>query len=231
MNEDPAERLELIDVNSLIYYLYKNASNEKHTQMISHAVAGHINIVKSLVSDKGVDPSYKDNLALSSSCHKGHIEVARFLLSDKRVRDKLVKERDSGHDQGGCILGAVIRNRIEIVKMLLEDGTINPAFSDNRCLRTACMKGHTEIVEMLLQDNRVDPCVPENMAIQIAVKNGHEKIVKMLLADKRVDPSENDNTALRMAAGARNREIFNMLLADERVQVKAVERLLNDIIK
>jgi ankyrin repeat protein len=50
---------------------------------------GYLEVVKLLLSDKRVDPSANNNLAIQWASRKDHLEVVKLLLSDKRVRDSL----------------------------------------------------------------------------------------------------------------------------------------------
>lgn len=71
---------------------------------------GHIDIVKLLLADKRVDPSYFYNLALLSACEKGYIKIVKLLLSDTRV--------EANCNMNDPIFYAFKNNKDEIVNFL-----------------------------------------------------------------------------------------------------------------
>ena len=77
---------------------------------------------------------------------------------------------------------------LEIVRLLLADGRVNPADQNNKAIELACNYGRLEIVRLLLADGRVNPADQNNKAIEEAFKHGYVEIVRLLLADQRVNP-------------------------------------------
>jgi ankyrin repeat protein len=112
---------------------------------------------------------------------------------------------------------AVRNGFTEIVKLLLEDDSIDPAMMDNDSIAEACCKGHLEIVKLLLNDLRVDPSANDQLAIRFAASEGHFEIVELLLKDPRIDPSAYDDEALIEACSEGHLRVVELLLQDERV--------------
>jgi len=105
---------------------------------------------------------------------------------------------------------------IDVVRELLQDENIDPAYNDNAAIQCATEKGHTEIVRLLIADPRVDPSV-RGLVFYDACGRGRFEIVKMLLEDGRIDPSEPWNHPLRTACLNGQIEIVRLLMADNRV--------------
>lgn len=118
---------------------------------------------------------------------------------------------------GGTLYYAVIKNNIDIVKIILEDKKIDISYINNIHFRKACEYGRTEIVKEFLKDKRIESFAENNEAFQMACYNGHLDVVKELLKDERIDPSERDNFAIK-AAGIHNHfEIVREILKDSRI--------------
>ena len=82
-----------------------------------------------------------------------------------------------------------IIDRIEIIKVLLEDKKPDSNIWINYAGRLASNYGHIDIVKLLLQDTRVNP----NDLLEIATKHNHTKIIKLLINDDRTK-FDNDMT-------------------------------------
>jgi len=107
---------------------------------------------------------------------------------------------------------ACSRGYTEIVELILENKSVNPADQDNILIRLACQHGYANIMRILLADFRVDPAVDNNILIRIAMK--YPEIVKMLLTDPRVNPT---NKLFRDACRFGYAETVRVLLSDPRV--------------
>ena len=80
------------------------------------------------------------------------------------------------------LLWSIHHNKIECLKLLLQDPRVDPSDDDNYAIRWTSYNGHTECVRLLLQDPRVDPSARANDAIQGASENGHTECVRLLRA-------------------------------------------------
>ena len=144
------------------------------------------------------------------------IKVSKYGLVDevKRLLNKGIDLKPNDNYAMGL---ASENGHTEVIKLLLQDGRIDPSGNDNYYIRMASQNGHTDIVKLLLQDKRVDPSDYNNSAIRGASINGHTDIVKLLLQDKRVDPSLIGNYAIRGASINGHTDVVKLLLQDERV--------------
>lgn len=86
----------------------------------------------------------------------------------------------------------IMFNRIDVVKLFLEDGRIDPSSKDNRVICSAASCGRLEMVDLLLKDVRVDPTVKQNDAINRAASLQHFAVVDRLLLDSRIDSMSPD---------------------------------------
>jgi ankyrin repeat protein len=98
---------------------------------------------------------------------------------------------------------------IDVVKLLLQDKSVNPTSWDNCCIRWASRNGYTKIVKLLLLDGRVDPTADNEYAIKHASFMGYTEIVSLLLLDGRVDPTADNEYAI---IHAKTQEIKEMLI-------------------
>jgi len=184
--------------------LFKQSGLKLQNIYETRALASFLEVVKELLKDSRVDPSAKDNYAVSLAAEKGFVEVVRELLKDSRV--------DPSADDNYAIYWASRNGHLECVKELLKDSRVNPADSTNRSIRAACEGGFTEIVLELLKHERVNPADDENSCLCTASKNGHLEIVKALLKDPRVDPSARSNTPIKWGSHKGHCEIVTLLL-------------------
>ena len=177
--------------------------------------AAHYNnfkIIKLLLQDKRIDPSFNENYMLLESSMRGYTDIVKFLL-------KYPKIDPNGGSVDNPIILASANEHIDIVKLMLKDPRVNP--NDSRgeydAIIVAARDGYLDIVKLLLSDKRVNPNAHRNYAIQLASENGHTEIVKLLLEDPRVDPSEYNNVAIRRASYNGHAEVVKLLLEDRRV--------------
>lgn len=66
-----------------------NRRDEHEYAIRQSAKAGQTDIVKRLMKEPSVDPSYRSNFALKWALSGGHDDVVKLLLKDKRVRDDI----------------------------------------------------------------------------------------------------------------------------------------------
>lgn len=104
---------------------------------------------------------------------------------------------------------------MHIVKMLLEDGVINPGDHESEALDSACFEGHVEVVKLLLQDRRADPA--NGSCLDMACDRGHIETVRLLLKDGQADPSADNYEAVLSAYKKGHYEVMSLLIADPRV--------------
>ena len=135
-----------------------------------------------------------------------------------RVRELLQNGANPTENNNAPIAYASCNGHADIVKLLLQDGQVDPSVFYNAPIRNASYYGHPKIVEMLLQDRRVDPTDDDNYTIKYACLNRHIKVIELLLQDGRADPSVNDNSILRFASSFGHIKVVELLLRDGRVE-------------
>lgn len=98
----------------------------------NHAVVlaikkGYTEIVKLLIVNDKVDPSFNNNEFIIEASAKGDIEIVRMLLADKRV--------DPSANNNKAIRSASEMSRNKIVKILLDNERANPFFQINKDIK------------------------------------------------------------------------------------------------
>jgi ankyrin repeat protein len=180
-----------------------NPSDDDNNSIVCASMNGHIHVVEELLKDPRVDPGYDGNWALRKSIKKGNVMMVNLLLNDKRIVPDIETMKDVIENDcvevmremlknkkvnlKGVLQLAVIKERLEIIKLLLDDPRVDPSDNSDTCIQYASESGNFEIVWLLLSDPRVNPGANNNYAIKCANKNGHTKIVDLLSSDPRVD--------------------------------------------
>jgi ankyrin repeat protein len=200
-------------------------------------------VVKVLLEDSRVDPSAESSHALKHAAMKNSFEIVELLLQDPRVNPsteynqpflltndvRIMKlliqdKRFNPSDGNRAILQSAISGLTEQIRLLLQDGRVDPSVENNQAIIDASKHGNLEVVKLLLQDRRVNPSAQDNKALRDTVgfyawysSEIRLEIVKLLLQDKRVDPSCRNNEAIKIAASKNRWDIVELLLSDERV--------------
>jgi ankyrin repeat protein len=143
-------------------------------------------------------------------------------------------------DKNSILIRAVAAGRADIVKLLLSDPAVNPAYRKNFIIGAAAVSGSLETVEVLLADDRVNPADNHNEALYKAAKEGKTAIVKRLMEDPRVNPADakesldknfhpvhEDNYIIREAAANGHFDVLKELLRDPRVKIKGAIQMVN----
>jgi len=84
------------------------------------------------------------------------IEIVRLILSFRKP-DGTSCINPTDEDDCWAIQEVCENEDTEILRLLLEDGQIDPTTDDNRAIREACWEDHIEVVQLLLEDGRADP--------------------------------------------------------------------------
>jgi len=174
-------------------------------------VLNDINMVKFLLNNGRVDPTYKNSKCLDEACAHENKAVVKLLFADGRV----VPSNDCNTtdpeilqllvDDGRILLNgaaetlfyyACVDNIPEVVEIFIKDGRLDPSFSRNVCIQQAVDKDLVDILQMLLDDGRADPTVPDpdlpeyGNCLRGAVFMDYLTCAKLLLDDGRCDTSE-----------------------------------------
>lgn len=181
--------------------------NQKFLDAVS---AGNMALVNSMLQNPRVIPGIGQNEALRRATLAGHTEIFRILANHPRVDI-------SKPDPGGLPRLAVLRNRVEILDIILS----KIQFIEGSLIITAAQNGYTEILDRLLQDPRFNPALSSNFAVYLAAKYGQLTAVDRLLQDPRVDASALNNRALCAASKNNNIAVVERLLQDHNVLTKA----------
>ena len=148
---------------------------------------GHLDIVRRLLLDLRVDPTYRQSRSLYLSFRTKRLDIARILVQDGRVDASIMC--DNHVDLLNQALGFVRASEevnIDDTCLLVSAFHANPTFDD---FVIACHSGTADIVRSLLAHPVIDPSVKNNMPLRLSSFLGHSEVVKVLLVDHRVDPS------------------------------------------
>ncbi len=129
-------------------------------------------------------------------------------------RKRIRLERASPQEQFEDAIGL---NKISLVRELIKNPEINPAFDRNWSIRYACHNGFYTIVKILLNDNRTDPTDFLQVCVKYASEHGYSRILKLLLKDKRVDPTDDESYTFLAACSEGHFECVKILLKDGRI--------------
>jgi len=143
-------------------------------------------------------------------------------------------------DKNSILTRASIVGRADIVKLLLSDPAVNPAYRKNSIIASAALNGSLEVVDTLLSDPRVNPADNHNETLYQAAKEGKIAIVKRLMEDDRVNPADSkesldkdynviheDNYIIRETAANGHFEVLQELLKDPRVKIKGAIQMIS----
>lgn len=104
----------------------------------------------SILIDAGFDPSTDNNICIDHAINRGYFRMVWILLKDIRVNPCNVRNN---------MFTCTARNvgHVEVVRLLLNDGRLDPSINNNKALIDACNGEQVEYVRLLLEDPRVDP--------------------------------------------------------------------------
>ena len=173
---------------------------------------GSLDAVKLLVNDYGINISAHENAGLCEAS-RGHIDIVKYILSHPDFNPE------------NCSKALTYASHDNVVRILLSDPRVDPAYQNNQAIITAANYGYLEIFKLLLSDPRVNPSDQNNRAVIIAARERRLEIVKLLLKDPRVNPSDENNLAIIHAARNTNAEIVKLILNDPRVDPSDQENL------
>ena len=128
-------------------------------------------LVHLLLANPRIDPNNED--FLKKAIEQGQTEIVRMLLPRVVL---------SVHNN--ALVVASVNGHTEIVRILLADPRVDPAYGGNYAFENACARGHIDVVRLLLP--RINPAADYNCAIELASSNGQVNVVRLLLADPRV---------------------------------------------
>lgn len=194
-------------------------------------VLGYTQIIRRLLLDNRIDPSFNDSFSIKAACENGHDEIVQLLLEDDRM-DERSKRADPAAIKNSPIELAAMGGHIKCVQLLLQDPRIRSGEKYNNAVHVSVEKGYLELVRLFLNDPRCDPTFNNGVLIRAAIQNKQSEILTLLLQDGRCDPSLYGNHALCKAVSIGNVQMTKALLLDVRVNPPpAQETLLRDAVK
>lgn len=122
---------------------YKELSGILSNYLLNCYDKYNIEIIKILLADPRIDPSFSYNLALRCAICHGDEKIVELLLNDPRV--------DPTTDDNYAFICACTSGHILIVNLFLNDKRIDPWVNDFAAIKAACEKNHSEIVKLLLK--------------------------------------------------------------------------------
>ena len=166
-------------------YRNMNADSEEPSALDYACINAHKDIVELLLKDPRVVRIKGFHSPVQYACLYGHVKLLQRLLECQHTS---VEEMDPYRNS---VEFAVGHKHLEIVKLLLEDGRLDPSIHDNQAIRLAVRDGNFEMVELLLKDpwKRVDLSKDRNQCLEWACERGNPDIVELLLKEP-VNPAD-----------------------------------------
>ena len=172
----------------------------------------HAGILKLLLSDKRIDPSAKDNIAIIYAVSKGEEELVKRLLQDPRVDPNVEAGKKRGVSYS-LLNTAVEYQYPKIVDLLLNDSRVSVS---QEVLTQACRSKNLEIIKMILWHPKLR--LEDNSNLIAACKNGNLALVKLFLS-RGLDCSPDCNSAVIEAVQSNHPQVLKALMAHVSVQV------------
>lgn len=209
-----------------------NVQNRTYgTVLIAAAANGHIEVVKFLVRECGVDativiPGRIYGSALSAAVREGHINIVKCLIQEARTDPNMLLPN---RFEGNALAVAVAFNRIDIFKFLVQEGGADPNTVHQRgrygsALAAAAAQDRIDIVKFLVQKGGADPNTvlqtgKHGSALAAAIDRHNIDIVKFLIQEGGTNPNMplqigGYDTAAALAKDRKYTEIIE-LLAEE----------------
>lgn len=147
---------------------------------------GHLDIIKYLVEEAGVDPTYRDSKCVSYAARGGNsLEIIKYLESKAKVNVHRCEDL--------ALVRSVERDVVDTFKYLYYTHKSDPTAHHNHCIKLACLNGNNEILHILLNDARVDPSADYNTSIRRAIKAKRFDIVEQIIKSDRFVAKFNEN--------------------------------------
>lgn len=171
----------------------------------------NINVVKLLLENPSVDPNAKDihgRTAFFFACGSNNVltyELVKILLENTKIS---VTDTDNDNESAlmnMCCREILTHDLLDTIKLLLEDGRVDPNLRDNRgeTLFYKVCSGHnnSELFLLLLNDERINVNMPNNEGTTpfeiVYIRKFLQKIVLMIEND-RVNIDRNSELAKKI---------------------------------
>lgn len=132
-----------------------------------------------------VDNGYIDKYSLNkvdlmqAAIYRNNVEIAKQLMCDEAC--------DQDNKGRNAITYAVINNKPDIVKLLVENDYNKNYFMNKTALMCAAELGYTDIVELLIPHEKGQMHKNGKTAFNFADEKGHKKIAELLLSEKDIE--------------------------------------------
>lgn len=142
------------DVERTIHYMHSRT-------VISDRCASVSELVERFCLETHIPDDKKEFSILQCCCLAGASSLVQDVLrSDLSVESRWLLTH---------ILGSICsRGHVDVVRVLLEDGRVDPVPGGFACLRDACMAHETGVVNLLVRDRRYDWNSHKSLVIQLA---------------------------------------------------------------
>lgn len=96
---------------------------DKQTQFYRAIINDDLNVFKTLLNDKKVDPADKDNSALETASYYGRLNIIKLLIKDNRV--------NPATNNNSALYTALRWEYFEVVKLFLKDERVKDLLINN----------------------------------------------------------------------------------------------------
>ena len=135
---------------------------------------------------KIVDVIYKISKELASAAYEGNLNKVNQLLKSPFVNMKYEFLIGRFVVRFDPLSIAIVKDRTDIIKRLLQDPRVDPSINDNIPVRMAATRNSIDIVKLLMKDTRVDPSAKDNYALIVARSKQLKTMTDLLMTDPRV---------------------------------------------
>ena len=139
---------------------------EPRDQLIKAVNNGIFWLVKELIEEKGVNPTYAYNLPIERASEKGFLDIVKYLMTYPEVDPS-----DDGDNYS--IRWAILEHHLDVAKELLKDPRVDPSHKNNYTLNELFRYSdmwnnrnmdYIEDIKFMLQDKRVlDKLTPDQI--------------------------------------------------------------------
>ena len=211
----------------VVEYLINNSNcklgqSTRNGHALIHFAASYdwVDVVRSLVTQKGVSPETEDSASLKPIHHAadgGAMQVLRFLIEERKCDPNTTSENDTGWTP---LLKACDKGKFEVVKYLILERHVNlkPTKTDLLSpLHLAAMDGSMQLVQFLCDHCNIVCDLPDKRGattLHMAALEGHLPVVKYLIK-KGFNPMARttfDATVVHAACQGGHLEIVKYLL-------------------
>jgi len=165
----------------------------KNEKLLSAALSGNLEEIKTLCSDPAVDVNWLDEdgfTPLFCACQEGHPLIVEHLLAHPKIDPNL-----SSNKGATPLLIACQNGHKEVVSMMLADPRVDPnkPFQDQSTpLWYACQNGHLAVVQLLLASGReIDTKMRSTFNKKTAAEHGR------LVATRKTKPKDETEEVFR----------------------------------